>query len=123
MTELVDFSKSTDTTQNSFAGEIIYKTTITNTGDFTHIDLGDVNEGITELYVNGEKVGKRWYGKAIYPLKDFLKQGDNNIEIHYTTVLANYCKSIDNPITNVWTRHYKDKVPTGLQGPVKLINY
>lgn len=123
MTELVDFSKSADVTQNSFGGEIIYKTTINNTEDFTHIDLGDVNEGITELYVNGEKVGKRWYGKAIYSVDGYLKEGNNNIEIHYTTVLANYCKSIDNPLTNRWTRAYKDKVPTGLQGPVKLLSY
>ncbi|MGB5419389.1 glycosyl hydrolase [Algibacter sp.] len=121
MTELVDLSQSTETTQNSFAGEIIYKTTINNTEDFTHIELGDVNEGITELYVNGQKVGKRWYGKAIYPVESYLEEGNNNIEIRYTTVLANYCKSIDNPLTNRWTKAYSDKVSTGLQGPVKLL--
>lgn len=123
MSDLVDFSQSIDTTKNSFAGEIIYKTTINNTDDFTHIDLGDVNEGITELYVNGKKVGKRWYGKAVYYIERFLKQGDNTIEVHYTTVLVNYCKSIDNPLTNVWTKRYKDLVPTGLEGPVKLLSY
>jgi hypothetical protein len=123
MIDLIDFSKSTDTKQNSFAGEIIYKTTINNAEDFTHIDLGDVNEGVSELYVNGKKVGKRWYGKAIYPIKGYLKKGNNNVEIRYTTVLANYCKSIDNPLTNRWTKGYKDKVPTGVQGPVKLLSY
>ncbi|APY11630.1 hypothetical protein BWZ22_10415 [Seonamhaeicola sp. S2-3] len=123
MTELIDFSQSTDTTQTSFAGEIIYKTTIDKAEDFTHIDLGDVNEGVTELYVNGKKVGKRWYGKAIYPIKSCLKQGANSIEIRYTTVLANYCKSLNNPLTIRWTRVYKDKVSTGVQGPVKLIKY
>ncbi|MFS4482748.1 glycosyl hydrolase [Hyunsoonleella sp. 2307UL5-6] len=123
MTELFDYSQSTDTAQNSFAGEITYKTTINNTEDFTHIDLGNVNEGITELYVNGKKVGKRWYGKAVYLIEDYLKEGDNAIEIRYTTVLANYCKSLDNPLTNRWTRVYKDKVPTGLQGPVKLLRF
>lgn len=121
MTELVDFSQSTDTTQNSFGGEIIYKTTINDTGDFTHIDLGDVNEGITELFINGKKVGKRWYGKAVYPIADYLNQRENKIEIKYTTVLANYCKSINNPLTNIWTNKYKDRVSTGLQGPVKLL--
>ena len=123
MDELLDFSQSKDTTQNTFGGEIIYKTTINNTENFTHLDLGDVNEGVTELYINGEKAGKRWYGKAIYPVGVFLKQGENAIEIHYTTVLANYCKSIDNPLTNRWTNQYKDKVPTGLQGPVTLLSY
>ena len=68
-------------------------------------------------------MGTRWHGKAMYSVAGFLNQGDNSIEIHYTTVLANYCKSIDNPLTNVWTRRYRKLVPTGLQGPVKLLKY
>ena len=123
MTDLIDFSQSTDTTQNTFAGEIIYKTTIKDTENYTNIDLGDVNEGVTELYVNSEKVGKRWYGKAVYPIESYLKQGNNSLEIRYTTVLANYCQSIDNPLTNRWTRAYSYKVPTGIEGPVKLFSY
>ena len=123
MTELIDFSESTDKTQSSFGGELSYRIIISNTDHFTHIDLGDVNEGITELYVNGKKAGKRWYGQAEYPVAEFLKEGSNDIEIRYTTVLANYCKSIDNPLSNVWTIKYTDLVPTGLQGPVRLLKY
>ncbi|WP_147676480.1 glycosyl hydrolase [Algibacter pacificus] len=123
MEKLIDFSQSTDQSQKSFAGVITYTTTMTNADNFTHIDLGDVNEGITELYINGNKIGKRWYGKAIYPIADFLKNGENEIEVRYTTVLANYCKSLNIPQTNVWTKHYKDYAPTGLQGPVQLLRY
>lgn len=123
MTELIDFSQSDDPTQFSFGGYLTYKTMIDNKGDFTHIDLGDVNEGVTELFVNGEKVGEKWYGKAIFPVEDYLVKGNNEIEIRYTTVLANYCKSIDNPLTKEWTRRYEDLVPTGLEGPVKLLAY
>ncbi|WP_298551398.1 glycosyl hydrolase [uncultured Algibacter sp.] len=123
MPTLIDFSKSKDSTQNTFGGEIIYKTTIDNSGDFTHLDLGNVNEGVTELFINGEKIGKRWYGKAIYPVADYLKREDNEIEIHYTTVLANYAKSLkNNKMVCEWTKRYKDLVPTGLEGPIKLIN-
>ncbi len=123
MTELIDFGKSKDKTQSTFGGEMIYKTSFVNNGGFTHLDLGDVNEGVTVLYINGEKVGMLWYGKALYAISDYLKEGQNEIEIHYTTVLANYCKSIDNPMTNVWTKRYKGGVPTGIEGPVRLLKY
>ncbi|UMB54110.1 hypothetical protein MKD41_01210 [Lutibacter sp. A64] len=124
MDSLTDFSKSTDSTQSTFGGEIIYKITINNDDDFTHIDLGDVNEGITELYVNGKNIGKRWYGKAVYPISGYLTKGENNLEIHYTSVLANYCKSLkNNPMSHQWTKRYNDKVSTGLEGPVRLLRY
>jgi len=123
MEKLAEFSQSSDATQSTFGGQIIYKTTISNADGFTHIDLGDVNEGVTELYVNGQKTGTRWYGQAIYPVAEFLKEGSNDIEIHYTTVLANYCLSLkDNPVAQSWTKH-KAIAPTGLEGPVKLLTY
>lgn len=125
MSKLANFGTSTDTSQNSFAGELVYKTEIDITDTFTHLDLGDVNEGITELYINGKKVGKRWYGKAIYPIGEFLKNGKNTIEIKYTSILANYCMSLDNPMTNRWTRGYKKngKIAVGLEGPIQLTNF
>jgi hypothetical protein len=123
MDELIDFSQSEDKTQSSFGGEISYTINVNNDGNYTHLDLGNVNGGVTELYINNKKVGKRWYGKAIYQVKDYLKQGENKIEIKYTTVLANYCKSLNNPLTKRWTRNYKDLAPTGLEGSVKLLSY
>jgi hypothetical protein len=124
MSSLIDFSKSKDSTQNTFGGEIVYKTTINNAEGFTHLDLGNVNEGITELYVNGQNVGKHWYGKAVYSISDHLKKGENAIEIHYTTVLANYAKSLkNNKMAFEWTKRYKDLVPTGIEGPITLLSY
>lgn len=122
--ELSDFSKSIDKTQNTFAGDIIYKTKIALEEDFTHLDLGNVNEGITELYINGKKIGKKWYGNAIYPVEDVFKKGENDIEIHFTTVLANYALSLDNPAVNRWTNRYKNEplTPIGIEGPVRLLN-
>ena len=125
MSKLINFGASTDTTQNSFAGEIVYKTEIDITDTFTHLDLGNVNEGITELYINGQKVGKRWYGKAVYPISELLRKGKNSIEIKYTSILANYCMSLDNAMTNTWTRSYikNGKVALGLEGPLNLKTY
>jgi len=125
MNELLDFGASKNPIQNTFAGDIIYKTKIIIEEGFTHLDLGDVNEGITELYINGKKVGKRWYGKAIYPLIDVLEEGENEIEIRYTTVLANYCMNLNVPAVNRWTKGYRKngKVAIGLEGPIKLLNY
>ena len=125
MEQLSNFGASKDDTQNAFAGELIYKTQIDIKDTYTHLDLGEVNEGITALYINGKKVGKRWYGKAIYPVGDVLKVGKNEIEIRYTTVLANYCMYIDNNMVNRWTRSYKKngKIPLGIEGPVKLVTF
>lgn len=123
MEKLIDFSKSEDKTQSSFGGEISYTITINNDGNYTYLDLGNVNGGVTELYINDVKIGKRWYGKAMYEIENHLKKGENKIEIKYTTVLANYCKSLNNPLTNRWTRNYKDKVATGIAGPVKLLSF
>ena len=123
MNNLIDFTKSEDTTQSNFGGKIIYKTFINNTSDFTHIDLGNVNGCTTALFVNGKKVGSRWYGQAIYPVDTFFKAGQNEIEVHYTTILSNYCQSLkNNKVAQSWTRH-KAKDPVGLEGPVTLLSY
>lgn len=126
LNQLRDFGKSRDTTQNTFAGKIIYKTTLNLEKGFTQIDLGEVNEGVTELFINDKKVGTRWYGKAIYPVADVLKKGKNTIEIHNTTVLANYTRSLkDNPAVQFWTESYQalEPTPTGLEGPLRLLQY
>ncbi|GAB5554564.1 MAG: glycosyl hydrolase [Saprospiraceae bacterium] len=121
--QLIDFSQSNDTSKTTFGGTIVYKQSINMEEGFTHIDLGNVNEGITQLYVNGHAAGTRWYGQAIYPIAEFVKQGSNEIEIHYTTVLANYCSALtDNETAQKWTRH-KVVAPTGLEGPIRLLAY
>lgn len=121
MDKLIDFSQSDDVIQSTFGGDIIYKTSFDNAKGITHIDLGNVNEGVTELFVNGSKAGTRWYGQAIYPISEFLKEGNNDIEIHYTTVLTNYCTSLkDNKVAQNWTKH-KAIAPTGIEGPVRLL--
>ena len=123
MDELIDFSQSEDVDQNTFGGKIFYRASISTPEGVSHMDLGDVNEGVTELYINGKKTGTSWYGQAIFPVVDFLKEGENEIEIRYTIVLANYCKSLkENKAAQHWTKH-NAIAPTGIEGPVKLIAY
>jgi hypothetical protein len=37
-----------------------------------------------------KNAGPRWYGRRIYPVEKFIKNGDNNIEIKVVTTLGNY---------------------------------
>ncbi len=119
--KLKEFSSSDDKELNSFAGMAIYQTTFTCDGRENFLDLGEVEKGITGVYLNGKKVGIRWYGKHLYNITSFIKEGKNSLEIRYTTVLANYCKSLkDNPTAQKWTRSY-EPIRMGIKGPVKII--
>ncbi len=123
MDKLVDFSKDGDTAKTSFAGTLVYSNTFTAKEGITHIDLGDTNEGITEVFINGKSAGIKWYGRPIFDITTLLKEGENAVEIHYTTVLANYCQSLkDNPTAQFWTKKYAAiSTPTGMEGSVRLL--
>ena len=118
--KLVDFKK--DPELKTFAGETIYTNTINlNSGEsYAYLDLGEVH-GVSEVSVNDNKLGFKWYGKHLYELKDSLEEGNNTIEIKITTVLGNYCKSLkNNEIAQRWTRN-QPYASMGLIGPVKLL--
>jgi hypothetical protein len=120
--QLHDLGRSSEKAQRSFGGTLIYKANLIDVEGFTHLDLGEVNGAVTELYVNAKKAGIRWYGQAVYPIADLLREGDNDIEIHYTTVLANYCKSLKgNGVAQKWTKDFTEPTATGIEGPVKLV--
>ena len=119
--ELPEFSSTDDIFLNNFAGTVIYRTSFTGDGSYPYLDLGEVNQGITEVYLNDELIGTKWYGNHQYDLSSLIQEGDNKLEIRYTTVLANYCKSLkDNPTAQRWTAGY-EKIPLGIQGPVSLV--
>lgn len=121
--ELTDLTNTSDTALQTFAGTITYSTSFA-LGDriFTNIDLGEVHKAITEVKLNGNLLGCRWYGKHIYEVSNLLRKGDNTLEIKYVTTLANYCQSLkDNPTAMVWASQYEIS-STGLVGPVRLLN-
>jgi hypothetical protein len=118
--ELVDLAESSDPDQNSFAGQLIYSTTFENTGQATHLHLGATHRGVTRLKINGEEVGVNWYGDALFYITPHVSPGENQLEITYSTVLANYCVDLDDPVARRWTA-YRTKVPCGIEGPVAFM--
>ncbi len=114
-----------------FSGTIIYRKTIDLLGtDGVHtvstiLDLGLV-EGVSEVFVNGESLGVRYYGRRLYDLSKALQEGQNDLEIRVTTTMGNYLKTFDreeNPTTWVYVNHPRREQPLqpmGIIGPVKL---
>lgn len=106
-----------------FAGTIVYRKTFPANADI--LDLGQV-EGVSEVFVNSQSAGVKYYGRRIYDISDLLHKGDNELEIHVTTILGNYMKTItkeENPTTWIYVNHPKRDQPLqpmGLLGPVKL---
>jgi hypothetical protein len=121
-TELIDFSVSDDPRLRSFAGTVTYEGSFTVGGEKPSIlDLGDVSGGITEVYINGNKAGVRWYGKHLYDINGLVATGDNSIRIVYTTVLVNYAYSMkDDATAMTLTGRMKGPLKQGILGPVSL---
>ena len=109
----------------NFSGTIIYRTNITldNKNKPAWLNLGKVF-GVSELFINGENAGTRWYGQRIFAIDKFIKNGSNNIEIKVVTTMGNYLKSLtDNAIAQYWTNEKRKNQPLqsmGLLGPVTI---
>lgn len=109
-----------------FAGTIVYRKTITiDALKPCVLDLGLV-EGVSEVFVNGQSAGVKYYGRRINDISYLLREGENNLEIRVTTTLGNYLKTLtkeENPTTWIYVNHPKrDQAlqPMGMIGPVKL---
>ena len=114
-----------------FCGTIVYRKSIdchsTHSAHTvsTLLDLGMV-EGVSEVFVNGQSSGVQYFGRRIYDLTDLLQEGCNNLEVHVTTTMGNYLKSLsqeENPAA--WFYMHPKKVeqpfhPQGMLGPVKI---
>ncbi|MBD0296577.1 MAG: glycoside hydrolase family 2 [Flavisolibacter sp.] len=108
-----------------FCGTIIYRNNFKVAGktNMEWLDLGKAF-GVSELFVNGIHAGAKWYGRRIYPIGKFIKNGNNVIEIKIVTTMGNYLKSLtDNRIAQFWTNEGRTTQPlqsTGLLGPVLI---
>ena len=91
---LTDFSQCDEERLKYFAGTATYsKTTSLGAGDLeagkrVSIDLGELND-IAELSVNGKKAAVLWYPPYIADITDFIRKGDNLIEVAVTNNWAN----------------------------------
>ncbi|MDR1455315.1 MAG: glycoside hydrolase family 2 [Tannerella sp.] len=115
------FDLADDPQTQSFAGHLYYTREVDDTAGRQYLDLGRVY-GVSEVTVNGESLGCKWYGRHLYHLPEHLAGiGRKTIEIKVTTTVGNYLKSSpDNRTGQNWTRRQPWQ-PTGLIGPVRLL--
>ncbi|MDR1980977.1 MAG: glycoside hydrolase family 2 [Tannerellaceae bacterium] len=112
---------SADPRTQSFAGHLYYTKELEGTAVSHYLDLGRVY-GVSEVTVNGEPLGCKWYGRHIYRLPEHLaKASTKAIEVKVTTTVGNYLKSSpDNKTGYGWTS-WQPFQPLGLVGPVRLL--
>lgn len=105
---LSDFTSSTDPQVRTFAGTAVYRNAFNaELTEFTHLSLGQDNDFISDVELNGKKLGVIWYGSRPLELRNALRKGENELTIRYTTTL--------------WNAMGKEKPqPSGLIGPVTL---
>jgi hypothetical protein len=121
--KLADLGRSKNKALNTFAGVITYSKTIRidEVDAASQLDLGKVH-GVSEVLLNGKRLGARWYGEHVYDISDAVKPGDNELVIKVTTVLHNHIRTLDrDSCAGFWTRPTQGAVPTGLIGPVQLM--
>lgn len=105
-----------------FAGEIYYTTNVNveNPEAITILDAGVTHLGVTELQLNGETIGVKWYGDRRFNVAGKLHKGANTVTIKVTTLIGNYNKSLTENRTAHKFAGVKDYRPLGLEGPVKI---
>jgi hypothetical protein len=122
LAELEDLGASDNPQLNSFAGTVTYTTEFIINTDAQWLEFENVNKGIIEVFLNGNKVGINWYGKPLLNIDGKIDIGKNKLEIKYTTILSNYVMSLkNNPTAERWTNGY-EKVPVGIEGNINLIS-
>jgi hypothetical protein len=106
---LSDFTQRQEDRFKTFSGTITYTTEfVCDDRSYTELDLGWDNDFISEIELNGQKIGVNWYGSQLFDIGKAIKTGPNQLCIRYTTTLWNSMRN---------TRLQ----PTGLMGPVRLL--
>ncbi|MDF1573495.1 MAG: glycosyl hydrolase [Bacteroidales bacterium] len=126
---LKDWTKFGDDKIRYYSGTAVYKTSfeideLPGNSNF-YIDLGDVGVMAT-VELNGEKIGGTWMAPFILPAKEFLKEGNNEIEIEVVNIWRNRMVKEDPlPKDERYTFTIVEDVepdeeltPSGLMGPV-----
>ncbi|WP_198006087.1 glycosyl hydrolase [Glaciecola sp. HTCC2999] len=123
---LQSFLDSDDERVRTFAGQVSYQTSaLLKNGDY--IDLNDVSGGISEVYLNGEKLGNRWYGNHRYKIANAYDNQPSKLKIVYTSTLINEIIAMKNTSKTAakWTKKtkkMKEALPQqqGIIGPIKV---
>lgn len=107
----------------NFSGTVTYRTTlqVTDPKQAAWLNLGKV-VGVSELTINGQPAGTKWYGRRIHAVASLLKAGNNTIEVKVATTMGNYMKTLtENQVAQYWTNLNRKNQPIqsmGLIGPV-----
>ena len=106
----------------NFAGTVTYRNSLVcEDPEGSVLNLGKVY-GTSELRINGESCGVKWYGRRIFNIGKYMKCGTNLVEVIVTTSMGNYMKSLDdNPVAQYWTNAGTKNQPLqsmGMTGPV-----
>lgn len=124
LVELADLHNLPFKWLRDFAGTLQYsqKVDIADPTTIHTLDAGLTHNGTTELSINGEVVGLKWYGERVFDISDKLVKGENTITLKVTTLLGNYVKSRvhDTPTANRWDWALRLNKEIGLRGPVQL---
>ncbi|MEI6946382.1 glycosyl hydrolase [Paraflavisolibacter sp. H34] len=121
--ELKDLKEVEEWTR--FAGTVTYRASfeLPAEGRQEWLNLGRVF-GVSEVWVNGQPAGTKWYGHRIFDVKKMLRPGQNFLEIKIVTTLGNYLKSLTgDPVARFWTNEGRAVQPLqsqGLVGPVTI---
>lgn len=120
--DLFEFGGNRDRRIATFAGQAIYHTDfdLQETG-WAFLDLG-LESQVTEVKLNGKVIGVKWWGRHLYQIPEgTIKEGENQLEITYTTTLANYANSLTgNDVAKRWINLSRPE-PMGLNKEVRLL--
>jgi hypothetical protein len=120
--KLFEFGGHADKRIASFAGEVTYHTIFElNETNWAFLDLG-IETHVSEVTLNGKHIGMKWWGRHLYNIPEgILKEGENKLEISYTTTLSNYTNSLtNNDVAQHWTNLQKPD-PMGLSNNIQLL--
>jgi hypothetical protein len=100
----------------SYSGGVRYQTTFSldHLPDRLHLDLGKVR-GTAEVWVNGQHVGVSLWSPYVFDVREWLRVGDNSLELLVLNTLAPYLDAIS-------PTHFvrPGQLVSGLMGPVVL---
>ncbi len=89
---LVSWTKSEDEEIRHFSGIASYRKQFTldeiREGQHVFLDLGTVKE-VAEVYVNGKKLGVKWYAPYRYDITAQVQEGNNYLTVEVANKLAN----------------------------------
>ena len=120
MPKLTDLSTNGNPSLQEFSGVAVYRIAFTPPRDSgVELDLGAVH-GVSEVTLNGQKLGTRWWGKHVYEVGRALRPGLNVLEVKVTTTLFNALGSRDMKKGTALMPKGIGFLPSGLVGPVCL---